>query len=313
MAQSPPSPPRTIIVVDDYPSDVSSFICSVLDAHALPYAVQVLNPGAPAFAHLAPHEPRRAPTLILLHRLRSPRAGQVFWRRLTALWLAVTPLCGLRRLTQRPTAARPSTPRRLRWPRGLAWGVGLGLVVSLVAGVPLLWQAGPLPRLPSSPPPRSAHTATVLLGAAAPAAPPVAEARPPAQSQTPVAPARITGATLGGPPAGGLLPRPYASVAQNAASLRPQAIAQPRAARVTRVRHTRRRYVPLPPAPRPHTITARDDAETSTRPRVVGADRPGEWSAALPTPQPPWWRVAPDPALEVERPWNRRLVNDTGA
>ena len=311
MAQSPPSPPRTIIVVDDYPSDVSSFICSVLDAHALPYAVQVINPGAPAFDHLAPHESRRAPTLILLDRRRSPLAGQVLWRRLTALWLAVTPLRGLRRLTQRPTAARPSTPRRLRWPRGLAWGGGLGLVVSLVAGVPLLWQAGPLPRLPSSPPPHSAHTAAALLGAAAPAAPPVAEARPPAQSQTPAA--RITGATLGAPPTGGPLPRPHASVAQNAASRRPQAIAQPRASRVARVRHTRRRYVPLRPAPRPHTITARDDAETSSRPRVVGADRPGERSAVLPTPQPPWWRVAPDPALEVERPWSRRLVHDTGA
>lgn len=313
MAQFPPSPPRTIIVVDEHPSNVSSCICSVLDAHALPYAVQVITPGAPACDHLAPHDSRRAPTLILLDRLRSPRAGQVLWRRLTALWLAVTPLRGRRRLTQRPTAVRPGPPRRRRWPRGVAWGGGLGLVVSLVAGVPWLWQAGPLPRLPSTPPPRSAHTAAVLLGAAAPAAPPVAEARPPAQSQTPAAPARITGTTLVVPPTGGPLARPPAAVAQHTASRRPQAIARPRASRVARVRHTRRRYVPLRPAPRPHTITARDDAETATRPRVVGADRPGEWSVVLPTPQPPWWRVAPDPALEVERPWNWRLVHDTGA
>jgi hypothetical protein len=310
MEPFPPSLPRTIIVVDDHPSDVSSFICSVLDAHALPYAVQVVNPGAPAFDHLAPHGSRRAPTLILLDRPRSPWAGQVLWRRLTALWLAMTPLRGRRHLTQRPTATRPSTPRRLRWPRGLAWGVGFGLVVSLVVGVPLLWQAGQPPRLPSSPPSRSVHTAAALLGAAAPAAPPVAEARPPAQSQTPAV--RLTGATPGGPPAGGPLPRPQVSVAQNAASRRPQAIASPRASRAARVRHPRRRYAPLRPAPQPHTIPARDDAETAMRPRVVGADRPGEWSAALPTPQPPWWRVAPDPALEVERPWNRRLVHDTG-
>ena len=47
-APSPPSPPRTIIVIDDSPSEVSSFLCSVLDAHALPYAVQVIDPGAPA-------------------------------------------------------------------------------------------------------------------------------------------------------------------------------------------------------------------------------------------------------------------------
>jgi hypothetical protein len=58
MEPSLPVPPRTIIVVDDPPSDLS-FICSVLDAHALPYAVQVLDPDAPAFAPLAPRPPRR--------------------------------------------------------------------------------------------------------------------------------------------------------------------------------------------------------------------------------------------------------------
>ena len=91
-----------------------------------------------------------------------------------------------------------------------AWpgGGGLGLVVSLVAGVPLLWQAGPLPRLPSSPPPHSAHTAAALLGAAAPAAPPVAEARPPAQSQTPAARRASRALHLGAPPHGRAAPAP---------------------------------------------------------------------------------------------------------
>ena len=28
----------------------------------------------------------------------------------------------------------------------------------------------------------------------------------------------------------------------------------------------------------------------------------------------PWWRVAPNnPAPEIERPWDRRIVNDSGA
>jgi hypothetical protein len=78
MEQSPPSPPRTILVVDDRPSDVS-FICSVLDAHALPYMVQVIDPSDPAFDsfdHLTQNETRRVPTLIL-HRTRPQQAGQI--------------------------------------------------------------------------------------------------------------------------------------------------------------------------------------------------------------------------------------------
>ena len=198
MEPSPSSPPRTIIVVDDHPSDVS-FICSVLDAHALPYAVQVLAPDAPAFDPLAPlAQPasRRAPTLIRLDRAPPPRARQVLWRRLTALWPTVTLPRGQRRWPHRPTAARPSPPRRLRWPRALAWGVSLGLLVGLVSDAPWLWLADRLPRGPLSPPPHSDYMTAALLGPVVPAPPPAAAGRPPAQSQAPVARAPSTGSCI---------------------------------------------------------------------------------------------------------------------
>src|SRR5262245_12540739 len=111
MEQSPPSPPRTIIVVDDRPSDVS-FICSVLDAHALPYTVQVIDPSAPAFDsfdRLAQNGSQRVPAFIL-HRTQPQQAGQVLWRRLIALWPAVTLPRVLRRVPQGHTGACPSTP-----------------------------------------------------------------------------------------------------------------------------------------------------------------------------------------------------------
>ena len=75
MEPSPPALPRTIIVVDDYPNEVSAFLCGVLDAHALPYVVQVVDSRTPLFDHRAPLEARRAPTVIWLDRLRRPRAG----------------------------------------------------------------------------------------------------------------------------------------------------------------------------------------------------------------------------------------------
>jgi hypothetical protein len=315
MEQSPPSPPRTILVVDDRPSDVS-FICSVLDAHALPYMVQVIDPSDPAFDsfdHLTQSESRRVPTLIL-HRTRPQWAGQVLWRRLIALWPAVTLPRVLRRVPQGHTGAYPSTPLRLRWPRGMS----LVLLVGLVSATPLLWQAGQQSRVPISPPPRSDHMAAALLGAPGLAALPTTEAHPPAQRQTPAVRARITGAELGAPPAGGPRQPPRASEARNAAYLRPQTADQPRAARAARVRPTRKRYAPLRPATPRDLITARGGAETSTRPRdvervrVMGAPRSGEWPAALSAPQQPWWQVAPDPAPEVARPWNQRIVNDTG-
>jgi hypothetical protein len=262
MEQSPPSLPRTIIVVDDRPSDVS-FICSVLEAHALPYAIQVIEPGAPPFdpsAHLAQPESRRAPTLILLDRTRPYRARQVLWRRLTALWPTVMLPRVRRRQPQRHTAARSSTPQRLRWPRRLAWGVGLGLLAGLVSGAPWLWLPDRLQRVPISLPPRGDHMAAALLSTVVPAAPPAAEVRPPAQRQTPVAQARITSTALGDTPANGPHQRFPASMEQNAADLRPPAANQPRASRVARVRHTRMRYAPLRPAPRRHLVTVRDGA-----------------------------------------------------
>src|SRR5262245_22904173 len=313
MEQSPLSPPRTILVVDDRPSDVS-FICSLLDAHALPYMVQVIDPSAPAFdsfAHLTQNESRRVPTLIL-HRTRPQQAGQVLWRRLIALWPAVTLPRVLRSLPQGHTGACPSPPPRLRWPRGMAWGVGVALLVGLVTATPSLWQAGQQQRVPISPPPRSDHMAAALFSAPVLVAPPTNEAHPPAQRQTPAVRAHITGAELGAPPTGGPRQLPRASEARNAAYLKPHAADQPRAARAARVRPTRKRYAPLRPVTPRDLITARGGAETSTRPRVMDAPRSGEWPAALSAPQQPWWQVAPDPAPEVARPWNQRIVNDTG-
>src|SRR5262245_13029449 len=229
MEQFPPSPPRTILVVDDRPSDVS-FICSVLDAHALPYMVQVIDPSDPAFDsfdHLTQNESRRVPTLIL-HRTRPQQAGQVRWRRLIALWPAVTLPRVLRRGPQGHTCVCPNTPLRLRWPRRLAWGAGLGLLVGLVSGTPFLWLAGQPPRVPISPPPRSDHMAAGLLGAPVPAAPPANEARPLAQSQTPTARAHITGAELGPPPPGGPRRTPRPPVAAEAGDSRTRDPAPPR-------------------------------------------------------------------------------------
>jgi hypothetical protein len=220
----------------------------------------------------------------------------------------------LRRVPQGHTGAYPSTLLRLRWPRGMS----LVLLVGLVSATPLLWQAGQQSRVPISPPPRSDHMAAALLGAPGLAALPTTEANPPAQRQTPAVRARITGAELGAPPAGGPRQPPRASEARNAAYLRPQAADQPRAARAARVRHTRKRYAPLRPVTPRDLITSRGGAETSSRPpdveraRVMGAPRSGEWPAALSAPQQPWWRVTPNPAPEVARPWNQRIVNDTG-
>jgi hypothetical protein len=314
MEESPPSPPRTVIVVHDHPINLSS-IRSVLEAHALPYEVQVIDRGDPAldlFRHLTQHESRRAPTVILLDRTRPPRDGKALGRGLQALWPSVLLQRVMRRGTPRHPAAPPSTPRRSRWPCGLAWGIGLGLLGGLVWSGSSLWLSGQPPRVPLSPPPRSDHAA------AAPAPSPAAEARPPAQRPTPAERASVTAAALGDTPSDVPLQRPQASVAPPAAPLRPPAAALSRAARAGRPRPARRHYAPRRPATPPHLVLAKDDAGTSTRPRdverarVVGTHRPGEPSAVLPAPQRPWWRVAPDPAPEIERPWNRRMVNDTG-
>ena len=274
MEPSPSAPSRTIIVVDDPPSDVA-FLCSVLDAHALPYAVQVLDPDAPAFAPLLPlAQPasRRAPTLIRLGRPRPLRAGQGLWRRLTALWPAVMHPCGRRHWIPRPTAARPGPPRCLRWPRVLAWGISLGLLVGLMSDAPWLWLAARLPHGPLSPPPRSDAMTAAVLGTVVPGTLP-AEGPPPTQSPTSVMRAPSTGTALGGTPTSG--PRPPASVGRNAASLRPQVANQPRTSRDAHRRSPRSRYAPQRPVTLPHLMTVRDGAETFTPPRNVELARAG--------------------------------------
>ena len=63
-----PAPPLSIIVVDDNPVDVH-LIRWVLDAHALPYELQVIDNGDSALDvvdHLAQQEPLRSPTIMLL-------------------------------------------------------------------------------------------------------------------------------------------------------------------------------------------------------------------------------------------------------
>src|SRR6266702_1737041 len=88
MEASFPSPPRTVIVVADN-SITLSFIRSVLDAHALPYEVQVIDRGDPALdllKYLTQHESRQAPTVILLDCTRPPRDGTALGRGLKARW-----------------------------------------------------------------------------------------------------------------------------------------------------------------------------------------------------------------------------------
>src|SRR2546427_8021453 len=108
MEESLPSPPRTVIVVDDHALNLS-FIRSVLEAHALPYEVQVIDRGDPALdllKHLTQHESRRAPTVILLDRKRPPRDGKALVRGLKARWPSVLLQRVMRRWTPRHPAAR---------------------------------------------------------------------------------------------------------------------------------------------------------------------------------------------------------------
>jgi hypothetical protein len=318
MEQSPPSPPRTIVV--DAPIDVS-FIRSVLDAQALPYRIRVIDHSertSDVFDLRTQHESLGAPTIMLLDRKLPQRDGQALWRRFKALWPSSMLQHVMMRLTHRPTTVRTTPASHPRWHRGLAWGVGLGLLIGGVWSAPSLWLAGQLPRVPISPQRHSDHVAAALLVATPPAVPSAIAERPPARSQTLAERPSIPGTARGSTPSGVLLQQPTASVTRNAARLRPHAAAQPRAARAERPRQVRKRYALLRPAPSPQLIQARDDAETSIRPRAVerdrgvGAHRSGEWSTALPAPQSPWWQVAPAPTPEAMRPWDRRIVNDTG-
>jgi len=206
MEPSPPTLPRTIIVVDDYPSEVSAFLCAVLEAHALPYAVQVVDPRAPFFDHLAPLEARRTSTVLWLDRLRPPWASQGLGRRLLSRGLAVLPRRWLR--------------HSLQGRRGLAWGASLGLVVCLVVGAVWWGRAERLPRVSSPPLPHSDSTV---------AAPPAVEALLPTQSLAPAAPVPLTGTAPEGSAAREPRQRAYASAARHATSLRPQAPAPPHA------------------------------------------------------------------------------------
>jgi CheY-like chemotaxis protein len=75
-------------VVDYNPVNVS-FIRSMLEAHALPYEVQVIDQGDHAveiFHYRAPHASPRAPTLLLRNRQRPRRDGPALWHRLKARW-----------------------------------------------------------------------------------------------------------------------------------------------------------------------------------------------------------------------------------
>ena len=254
-----PSLPRTIIVVDDHPSDVSSFICSVLDAHALPYAVQVINPGAPAFDHLAP----RVPTGPHAYSARSPAVAVGKARSLASSHRPVArsdAAAGGGILTQRPTAAPQHTAAPPVATR-LALGSASGSSSASWRVCRYCGRRGSRPACPA------------VHRHAAPTRPPsssVPRRRSPRLSLRRVRPprARLGGAPHGrytwGPPAGGPLPRPHVSVAQNAASRRPQAIAPPRAApRAAGVRHTREGAMPPCVLHRNRTLSLR---ETTLRP-----------------------------------------------
>jgi hypothetical protein len=245
------------------------------------------------------------------------RLGTELVRRLKALWPAPPPHRVRRRRTPRHTAARPSTLRRPWRQRCLTWGVGLGLLVGLVWSAPSLWRLHRLPRVPPGPQTRSDHAAVALPGTEEPVAQLTLEPRLPTQSQTSAERASVRDATPVGIIPGVPLQRSQAAVAQSTTHHKFHTAAQPRAAHAERPWHGRRRHTTLLPATPRHPIHASADAGTATRPRqvqrarVFGAHRPGEWLVALPAPQPPWQWVASDPAPEVERPWNRRIVNET--
>jgi CheY-like chemotaxis protein len=190
------------------------------------------------------------------------------------------------------------TPPRAWWQRGLIWGVGLGLLVGLMWGAPWLLRQPPL--VPTSLQMRSDYVAALLPTTTVPAARPMATARP-----------RGAGTTPGSITPGRPLQPPQASVARSAAHRGPNAAAQPRAVRAGHQRPAERRHATPRPAALKYLIQARAGAGALLRPReVMSANRPGEWPVVQAAPQPLVHRVAPDPAPEVERPWNRRLVND---
>lgn len=85
--ETPAPPPLSIIVVDDNPVDVQ-LIRWVLDAHALPYELQVIDNGDQALdvlEHLARQEPLRSPTILLLDLNLPQRDGKEILRYIKAI------------------------------------------------------------------------------------------------------------------------------------------------------------------------------------------------------------------------------------
>ena len=87
MERPAPQPPLTIFIVDDSPLDVQ-FIQWVLDAHALPYDLQVIDNGNDALAvfdQLAQQESLRSPTIVLLDLHLPQQDGKEILRHLKAI------------------------------------------------------------------------------------------------------------------------------------------------------------------------------------------------------------------------------------
>ena len=82
-----PQPSLTIFIVDDNPVDVS-LIRWVLDAHALPYDLHVIDNGDHAlqvFDQLAEQESQRSPTIVLLDLNLPQQDGKEILRHIKAV------------------------------------------------------------------------------------------------------------------------------------------------------------------------------------------------------------------------------------
>jgi CheY-like chemotaxis protein len=106
-------PPLTILIVDDNPVDVHLIRC-VLDAHALPYTLQVIDNGDRAievFDQLAQLERRRSPTIILLDLNVPQRDGKELLRHLRTM----APGEDIRAVVVTGSAIPGSARSRSRW------------------------------------------------------------------------------------------------------------------------------------------------------------------------------------------------------
>jgi CheY-like chemotaxis protein len=87
MTPPTPQPPLTIFIVDDNPVDVG-LIRWVLDAHALPYALHVIDNGDHAlqvFDQLAAQEAQHSPTIVLLDLHLPQQDGKEILRHIKAI------------------------------------------------------------------------------------------------------------------------------------------------------------------------------------------------------------------------------------